>query len=718
MSLRDAFFARTIDTSSHDIVGDFFVPMLQNATRYDRGVGYFSSGWLRANAQGMVDFAANGGHARWITSPKLSESDWTHLRRGERARRNRVLRNVLSRRIDDLERSLDTDTLSALAWLVADGVLDFRLAVPSEQLDQGDFHVKFGIFEDDDGNRVGFNGSYNDSIQGLRNYESLNVFPSWDDASVYVDNVEDRFQRLWEDEDPSVRTYVLPEAARRQIIELRADERPYRPPESVEYPTTVPTGQVGEDGMELWDPQKNAIEAWVENDCVGLLNMATGSGKTVAALIAAESRPDLELLVIAVPTTNLVEQWDEELQSVTDFPDPVLVFGSSAEWQDRVFRKLRAGHQRGWPEPLVLVGTMASMSGDRFQSVLADAGIPERAMLIVDEVHNVGAPTYRRILDSSYSLRLGLSATPERQYDEEGSAAIMDFFEEEVYHYSMEEALADEQLSLYTYHVYPAPLTTDEYEEYLSLTQRILAARNDAGEDATLFTNNRLDGDSQDVEMLLFRRANILKKATAKVDLVREMLDDHPLERGLLYCADREQLQSVHEILRDLGVVHLRYTGETPKEKRQSALDALATGDVPAILAIKCLDEGVDVPAADTAILLASSRNERQFIQRRGRILRQAPGKDTATLVDAIALPPPEVGRDGKWMLEGELARAKTMAELADNRTGALLQLKDHAERYGVYLSELLADDSDADSDNHAEGDLQEPDGRIRPTAD
>ncbi|WP_118838218.1 DEAD/DEAH box helicase family protein [Salinibacter ruber] len=708
MSLRDAFPARTIDTSSHDIVGDFFVPMLQNATRYDRGVGYFSSGWLRANAQGMVDFAANGGRARWITSPKLSESDWQHLQKGDRARRDRKLRDVLSRRIDDLERSLENDTLSTLAWLVADGILDFRLAVPREKLDQGDFHVKFGIFRDDDDNRVGFNGSYNDSIQGLRNYESLNVFPSWDDASVYVDNVEDRFQRLWEDEDPSVRTYVLPEAARHQIIELRSDERPYRPPESVEYPTMVPTAQVGEDGMELWAPQKDAIEAWVENDCVGLLNMATGSGKTVAALVVAESRPDLQLLVIAVPTTNLVEQWGEELQSVTDFSDPVLIFGSSAEWQDRVFRKLRAGHRRGWPKPLVLIGTMASMSGDRFQSVLADAGIPERAMLIVDEVHNVGAPTYRRILDPSYSLRLGLSATPKRQYDKEGSDAIVDFFEEEVYHYSMEEALADEQLSPYTYHVYPAPLTTDEYEEYLSLTQRILAARNDAGEDATLFTNNRLDGDSQDVEMLLFRRANILKKATAKVDLVREMLDDHPLERGLIYCADREQLQSVHEILRDLGVVHLRYTGETPKEKRQSALDALAAGDVPAILAIKCLDEGVDVPAADTAILLASSRNERQFIQRRGRILRQAPGKDTATLVDAIALPPPEVGRDGKWMLEGELARAQTMAELADNQHGALLQLQDHAERYGVYLSELLADDTDQSSTPHAERDIQE----------
>jgi superfamily II DNA or RNA helicase len=447
--------------------------------------------------------------------------------------------------------------------------------------------------------------------------------------------------------------------------------------------------------------------------------MATGSGKTVAALVAAESRPDLHLLVIAVPTKNLVEQWAEELRSVTDLPEPLLIYESSARWQDRLFRKIRAGHRQGWQQPLVAIGSMHSMSGDRFQSVLSDAEIPDHAMLIVDEVHNVGAPTRQRILDPAYAMRLGLSATPERHYDEEGTEAIMEYFDDEVYRYSMEEALDDERLCPYKYYVYAAPLSDDEYDEYLSLTRRILAARsNDTDRQTTLHTNNKIDGDSQDVEMLLFQRADILKKATAKIDLVREILDEHPLERGLIYCADKKQLQAVHEILRDVGLVHLRYTGETPEEKRQSALDSLADGQVPAILAIKCLDEGVDVPAADTAILLASSTNERQFIQRRGRVLRAAPSKERATLVDVIALPPPTVGRDGKWMLKGELSRAKTMAELADNRHEALLQVKRHTERYGVYLTELLADDSDPTAADHAEGNLQEPDGRVRPAAE
>jgi len=425
--------------------------------------------------------------------------------------------------------------------------------------------------------------------------------------------------------------------------------------------------------------------------------MATGSGKTVTALIAAQSQTRLQLLVIAVPTKNLVEQWDEELQSVTDFPTPIRVYESSVKWQDRVFRKLRVGHLKDWPQPLVLIGTLDSMSGNRFQSVLADAGLPEHAMLIVDEVHNVGAPTYRRILDPAYMLRLGLSATPERSHDEEGSEAIMEYFDKEVYVYSMKQALDDERLTPYDYHIYAAPLTDDEYEEYLKLTRAILANRSDSSQGTTFFTNNKLDGDSGAVEQLLFKRARILKKAEAKTDVLSTVLDEHPIERGLVYCADREQLSNVQTVLNDAGLIHLKYVGDTPTEKRRAALQSLERGDVPVIAAIDCLDEGVDVPVVDTAVILASSTNERQFIQRRGRVLRKAPGKRNATLIDIVTLPPRSLGADGKWLLKGELRRAKLMTDLADNKHAALLELKQHTENYGVMLTELLSNNANGE---------------------
>ena len=431
-----------------------------------------------------------------------------------------------------------------------------------------------------------------------------------------------------------------------------------------------------------------------ENDCVGILNMATGSGKTLTALAAASRRVDLNLLLIAAPRKNLVDQWKEEVERFTNFPEPLLIYQDASLWQDRLFNKLRAGHLSGWSQPLVLIGSLKSLGGSRFQSVLKDAGIPEQALIIVDEVHNVGAPTYKKILNPEYAWRLGLSATPERHYDEEGTAVIMDYFDKVVFTYTMEQALKDGYLTPYAYHVYAAQLSEEEYEHYLKLTRQILAARGQS-EDATVTmqTNNRLDGDRPGVEQLLFRRAGILKKASSKTDVIQQALQDHPPKRSLIYCADKEQLEDVRAVLSTANIPHLKYIGETPTAQRHVALDGLASGHVPVLVAIDCLDEGVDVPAVDAAIILASSTNDRQFIQRRGRVLRRSSNKVRAKLIDIISLPPTSVGRSGRWMLQGELARAKKMAELADNRHEVLLQIKSYTNLFGVLLTELLQDD-------------------------
>lgn len=154
-----------LDTSSADLIKDFFTPALARAVRYDRGVGFFSSGWLRAAAAGMISFAANKGRARWVTSPILDEADWKAMQTGNDARRDETLRRSLSCNISDFAKALERETLSALAWMIADEVISFKLALPHNKLERGDFHDKFGIFTDVEGNQVSFNGSYNDSIQ-------------------------------------------------------------------------------------------------------------------------------------------------------------------------------------------------------------------------------------------------------------------------------------------------------------------------------------------------------------------------------------------------------------------------------------------------------------------------------------------------------------------------------------------------------------------------
>ena len=302
MSLPTLDVPAFLDTSSADLVDDFFVPALVRSVTYDRGVGFFTSGWIRQAGAGLTAFAENGGKARWVTSPILDENDWDALRTGDEARIDQALRRALEYSVADLARCLEEDTLSALAWMVADGLLDFRLALPRQKLSGGEFHDKFGIFTDEDGNQVSFNGSYNDSLQGSLNYESIKIFKSWDDAfRPLVEQDVIRFERLWRDEDPNVKCYLLPEAARDQIVRLRPANRPYRRPEVADDPTleddkkayivpgTIPAW------LKLRDYQDLAINAWVTEGIPpsdpdgrrGILAMATGSGKTLTALCLA-----------------------------------------------------------------------------------------------------------------------------------------------------------------------------------------------------------------------------------------------------------------------------------------------------------------------------------------------------------------------------------------------------------------------------------------------
>lgn len=682
-NLSEAEVPRSLNTSSHDIINDFFVPMLKASVQYCRGVGYFSSGWMRAAAPGMVAFAANGGKARWITSPILSKSDWEALKQGDDARSNLLLKSILERNITELADVLEKDTCSAIAWMIADDVLEFKLALPRNKLASGEFHDKFGIFEDSAGNRISFNGSYNDSIQGLRNYESLKVFTSWEPAyAEFVEDDKERFERLWANEDENVRVYSLPEAVRASIMKLRTFDRPYPKPDGVEeHPS--PNKYLSLEGpsipaqIKLRDYQVEAIEAWFENGCLGLLEMATGTGKTITALAASSNLFDCGeslAVIIAVPFKHLVDQWSKEAELFNY--KPLKAYVGKSRWHDELNQAIleyNAGHRRF----ISVITTHDTFCSEAFQETIGR--LTNKSLLIADEAHHLGAEHSRKNYPPNIPYRLALSATPDRWFDNLGTAALRKYFGSTVFNFSLEQAIG-EYLTPYYYYPRLVPLTYEELEQYEDLSAKI----------ARFWGREDIDAE-ETLKKLLIQRANLLNTATNKLHVLSELIDEQDdVKHALFYCAPG-QIDDVQRLLGwEKGLLINRFTYEEDQTKRAELLDAFAGGDLQGLVAMKCLDEGVDVPNTRVAFFLASSSNPREFVQRRGRILRKAPEKEFSIVYDLLAAPPtfwdpspssPSFKAE-RSILRRELDRFNEFASLAINKHQALDVTWDIAKRY------------------------------------
>jgi len=670
-------------TGNDDLRRDFFVPLLTQSKSYDRGVGYFTSGWLSHNAEGLAHFAKNGGHVRWVTSPILAPKDLVALSQAESIGNSPQGLESLYKTVNDLRTALEVDTLNTMAWMVADNLLEFRFAVPTNALD-GDFHDKFGTFGDDFGQRISFLGSYNDTMKGFRNFESIHLFYSWDRYGVdSVSEYEQRFARIWLDREENLKTFRLPEAIRQRILQERTSERPYREPVPNEW---QPRGLTLRD-FSPRPYQQAAIDAWVKNNRRGILDMATGTGKTVTALTAISKCEDVGYIVIGAPSRQLVTQWLDSLKQVDGIQLPIEISSNNPNWQNDVLPRLRlAGSGRSDRKPYVFVGTYQSLSGKRFQELLMQSATkPNLGLLVADEVHNAGAPTFQRLLSDVFHCRLGLTATLDRAYDEVGTQVLLDYFDGIVYQMTMSDAVGS-ILCHYDYKLYFAPLTETEFEEYKILSQKIAHAGAQANKDTAS------NEDQEAIERLLLQRSRIGKLAEEKLEMLRQIIDEHEIRRCLIYCADMEQVEAVQTILAEARVTNLPFTSRQSTQQREATLRQLARDEIQAIVAIECLDEGVDVPEVEQAILLASSTSDRQFVQRRGRILRKSEGKTKAHLIDLFTVPPHRHHERLPSLIFSELRRALLLAQVADNRYEAENCLHDELRQFGIPIEEILGE--------------------------
>lgn len=691
-SLADLQLKTRYRSGEDDLVADFYLPCLRAAQQYDRAVGYFTSGALALAAPALAPFLANEGRMRLVASPHLTEADVDAMLAGYQSR-DQVIERALRRELE-AEGLPDPvrDTLSCLSWLIAHERLEVRIAVLADAQAPGLYHEKIGVLRDSEGTRIAFQGSANESVGGLvNNFESILVFSSArPEQFALVDQLDRDFQALWDRQLRALEIIDLPEAARRALIETYTPDRAER---LIERAVGRPRRPSAPRGLDVRDYQRQAMAAWFGARGRGVLQMATGTGKTITALsiasrLAEERAKQASGLAVVVlcPYQHLVAQWTAEADRFGF--DPVACFRSRQHWEPEL--RAQALELQGGARPTVMaVATNATFATSAFQAVLGE--LPPASLLIADEMHNLGAPALRQALPEHLLFRLGLSATPERHHDTEGTVALQRYFGPVVFELGLAEAIRMGALTPYRYHPVVVELDDEELERYLELSERIGLRMAIADDDP--------DADEQ-LMALLIRRARLLASARGKLPRLLELLGPEASStHNLVYCGDgrvtsddgddERQVEAVVRALgQGLGMAVNRYTADVDVDRRDRLRERFADGALNALVAIRCLDEGVDIPETRRAYILASSTNPRQFIQRRGRVLRRAQGKELADIYDFIVVPP--AGTDDRVdpaerrLLARELERVMEFAGLAINGAEALAALRDLRTRYDL----------------------------------
>jgi superfamily II DNA or RNA helicase len=711
LTLREKHLASRFRSDESYSITSFYNNCLTASTIYDRAVGFFSSSVFSTCPDAFSAFFKSGGTMRLISSHIFSERDFMSISKGL-AEKSELLNQFDSSILVSANFKNKPDHV--LSYLVALGQIHIRIAVPSHASNHSQYHEKIGIFFDKLGDFVAFNGSANESKNGLiSNFESIEAFKSWDEhgGTRSKQKVAD-FHQLWENETKNVIVYSFMHALRKSLLSIRNSNGSDLEDSVTSNSGIESTGiskyiQQSEvpfipPNMILHKHQINAVTKWFENGGVGILEMATGSGKTIAALSAAVkfydffSRKRSIILIFVCPYKHLVSQWQEES---TKFGFNALICMESVDKWKSILSIELLNVSSGSSKILTIITTNATFSGENFQSFIRSR-IPINSvpLFIADEVHNMAGERISKMLPTNISHRLGLSATPDKHNDELGTKIIRDYFGKSVEKYTLKNALEDDVLCPYEYHPILVRLNDQEIDDYFEISYDLSKYAR---------TDGTLDFSNSSVKYLLLKRARLIGTARNKIPALIQLLKDLPqMSYNLIYCGDgsteegptlelQKQLTSVvRRLSDDLGWTVSKYIAETPLTNRDRIKIDFSKGHIDALVAIRCLDEGVDIPEIRRAFILASSTNPRQYIQRRGRILRKSPNKELAYIYDFVVEPPTEgVDRSSrdfkilKNLLSRELSRADEFCSLAVNGPQAFstfLELRNNYDLLGL----------------------------------
>lgn len=639
---------------------DFYDPCLSRSVAYDRAAGYFSSHSLKTMARGLENFLFNGGRVRIVANPHLNEGDIEAILKGHHAKED-VIERALLREMEISETTIEDDTLNVLAWLIYTGQLEIKIAYTENN---SLYHEKFGIFRDSEGNSIAFSGSSNETLGGIRdNFEKVDVFLPDKDQHRIDDMIND-FQKLWYNRTKGLKVIDVPNSIKQKLLD-RKGVMPKQPKKKAK--------------IQARTYQVNAIEALQRNEWSGILEMATGTGKTITSLLAIQKYKEQSgqvFLVIYAPFTHLVEQWRSEVE-LFNYSQITLCYGAKSKWQSELTDRIRK-FNLGIIQQHVVIATYKTATSTEFTELMKKIYGP--SALIADECHYLGSRSFRNIEFNHFDVKIGLSATPDRWWDESGTNFLKSVFEKVVYEYTLEQAIVDDKLTKYRYTPHIVNLTEDELQSYQKLTAKIVQQ----------YHSKKIDEDR--IERLNRQRSLILAKAEKKMGMLLQLLSQQKIEQiqhTLVYCAEN-QVSILTRELADLGLRVHKFDSTVPTKERQVILKAFARKEIQVLVAIKCLDEGVDVPSTKCAYFLASTSNPREFVQRRGRILRKSPGKVLAEIHDFIVLPEDVDEATFTMIAKKELPRFAEFSSVAINQYEAKNVLLSYIDPYNLnYLMDM-----------------------------
>lgn len=693
MKLREIQFEADYNKEYINVVEAFYNPCMCASNRYDRITGYFASTIFYICWESIKEFIENKGKIRIVCSPCLSDEDKNAIVAGYDLKQQILEQNI----IQEVKKMLESESISssykALTYLIANNFLEIKIAVPTTETPDEIkklFHDKAGLFSDGE-DYVGFRGGINETFNGWSqegNMDSIDVFTSWEESkdAIRVQHIKEYFADLWNKNVRNTLVYDFPEEATKIIVEHS---------KNYDWDELVKEISIQKSKSYRWKPNKNsskdlrehqlqALENWEKNGRRGVLEHATGSGKTFTAICAIrDSLLKNEIPIVLVPSKELLTQWKTEIENnikgINNLSFLLCGDGNTSWKTERLLNKITKGMLK--KTRYVIIAIMATACSPDFISEIKQG---DHIFIIADEVHRMGSRKNREFFNVYSGPRLGLSATPRRYGDPVGTNAILDYFGGIVQPvFTLNDAIKSGVLTKYFYYPKTTSLSDIEQEEYDNITKEIKKMVAISGGDT-----DKLN-DSNKYKSLLLRRARILKNASSKVNLALDVIQENYKsgQRWIVYCDNKDQLNEVLSLLLKHDLPAFEYHSAMAGDREETLHYFDECGGI--MVSIKCLDEGVDIPATTHALILASSKNPREFIQRRGRILRTHHGKNLAFLYDAVILPTKTEDNNYDSLLCNEFARAIQFGQWAENNT-CIAKLKNIAVDFDIDIDKYI----------------------------